>query len=89
MRDKTPHSNFYKVDLLNDTKILSTRPRSFALKFGNREVMRTKKIDRHFEVHERSKKWVPGPSQYHYPTEKMTKMLSKGPKTIGFKYKGR
>lgn len=55
LRDKTPHSNIYKVDLMNDRKVLSNRPRSIAYKWGDREVMRNKKIDSHFVVHEKSK----------------------------------
>ena len=88
-REKTPHANFYKVDLKDDRKILSTRTKSVAMKFGDREVMKKKKIDRFIDTHEKSKQWVPGPSKYHYPTDKLVKLTSRGPSTIGFKFKGR
>ena len=59
------------------------------MKFGDREVMRNRKTDSHFVVHEKSKQWVPGPSKYHYPTDKLYKMTTKGPSSIGYKFKGR
>ena len=53
-RDKTPHANFYKVDLKDDRKILSTRTKSVVMKFGEREVMKKKKMDRFIDVLEKN-----------------------------------
>ena len=87
--DKMPHSNTYKTNLIDDCKILSTRSKSFAVKFGDREIMRNKKMHRFIDKLEKQKQWVPGPSKYHTPVDKIDKIISKGPRSTGFRFKGR
>ena len=44
LRDKTPHSNYYKIEKVDDRKVLSTRTKSQTFDLGDREKMKSHKI---------------------------------------------
>lgn len=60
--EKTPTAQTYKVDHLDERKILSTKRKVRAMIYGDREVMRNKKMTRFIDSVQARKKWVPAPS---------------------------
>lgn len=55
MREKTPTATTYRVEKIEERNLLSTKPRIYAFKYGDREIMRHKKYDRFIDTHEKSK----------------------------------
>ena len=86
-RDKTPTATTYKVEKIEERNFLSNKPRVYAFKYGDREIMRHKKYDRFIDTEMKSKQWVPAPSKYLFPVEKMAKCLSKGPRSLSYNFK--
>ena len=79
-KEKAPTAQTYKVEKLDERKILSTKKSSFDFRFSfAKEPKGNSNIKRFIDIHKKDKAWVPPVTKYNFTADQREKFLSSSP----------